>query len=134
MVIVKIYSNTILIEPMKLRKDAKMIWAYDVLVQRLLAANIHPQKLVLNNQILDKMKLHIKEKYKFQLEMVPPGNQGGHQEFQGALPQHPRGNGRLISAPPLGQTSATDQNNSQLTTPIQCHTQRVGIRTPVEVI
>jgi hypothetical protein len=74
MVLVKIDSNDILIEPMKLRKDAKMIQAYDVLVQRLLAANTHPQKHVLDNKILDNMKLHIKEKYNFQLEMVPPGS------------------------------------------------------------
>jgi hypothetical protein len=74
MVLVKIDSNAILIEPMKSCKDAEMIRAYDVLVQRLLAANIHPQKHVLNNKILDNMKLHIKETYKFQLEMVPPGS------------------------------------------------------------
>ncbi len=56
---------------MKSRKDDKMIRAYDVLVQCLLAANIHPQKHVLDNKILDNIKLHIKEKYKFQLKMVP---------------------------------------------------------------
>ena len=44
MVLVEIDSNAILIEPIKSRKDAKMIRAYDVIVQRLLAANIHPQK------------------------------------------------------------------------------------------
>ena len=74
MVLVEIDSNPILIEPMKSRKNAEMIRAYDVLVQRLLAANIHPQKHVLNNKILDNMKLPIKETYKFQLEMVPPGS------------------------------------------------------------
>ena len=74
MVLVKIDSNAILIEPMKSRKDAKMIRAYDVLVQRLLAANIQPQKHILNNKISDNMKLHINEKYKFQLQMVPLGS------------------------------------------------------------
>lgn len=44
MVMVEIVSNTILLEPMKSRKDAEMIWAYDVLVKRLQAANIHPRK------------------------------------------------------------------------------------------
>ena len=73
MVLVKIDSNAILIKLMTSCKDAEMIQAYDVLVQCLLAANIHPQKHVLNNKILDNMKLYIKEKYKFQLEMVPPG-------------------------------------------------------------
>ena len=74
MVLVDIDSNAILIELMKQRKDAAMIWAYDVLIQRLLAANIHPQKHVLDNKILDNMKFHIKETYKFQLKMVPPGS------------------------------------------------------------
>ena len=72
-VLVKIDSNAILIEPMTSRKDAEMIRAYNVLVQRLLAANIHPQKHGLDNEISDNIKLHIKEKYKFKLEMVPPG-------------------------------------------------------------
>jgi hypothetical protein len=60
MVLIKNDSSAILIEPMKSHKDAKMIWAYDVLVQRLLAASIHPQKHFLNNEISDNMKLHIK--------------------------------------------------------------------------
>ena len=73
MVLVEIDSNAILVEPMKSRKDAEMIRAYDVLVQRLQHANIHPQKHVLDNEISEHMKQHIKEKYKFELEMVPPG-------------------------------------------------------------
>ena len=73
MVLVKIDSNAILVKPMKSRKDTEMIRAYDVLIQRLQQANIHPQKHVLDNEISDNMKQHIKEKYKFELEMVPPG-------------------------------------------------------------
>jgi hypothetical protein len=73
MVLVEIDSNAILVEPMKSRKDAEMIRAYDVLVQRLQQANIHPRKHVLDNEISENMKQHIKEKYKFDLEMVPPG-------------------------------------------------------------
>jgi hypothetical protein len=73
MVLVEIDSNTIMVVPMKSRKDAEMIRAYDVLVQRLQQANIHPRKHVLDNKISEKMKQHIKEKYKFELEMVPPG-------------------------------------------------------------
>ena len=57
----------------KSRKDAEMIRAYDVLVQQLQTANIHPQKHVLDNEISENMKQHIKEKYKFELEMVPLG-------------------------------------------------------------
>ena len=62
-----------MVEPMKSRKDAEMIRAYDVLVQRLQQANIHPRKHVLDNEISENMKKHIKEKYKFELEMVPSG-------------------------------------------------------------
>jgi len=58
---------------MKSQKDADMIQAYNVLVQRLQQANIHPRKHVLDNEISENMKQHIKEKYKFELEMVPPG-------------------------------------------------------------
>ena len=41
--------------------------------QRLQQANIHPWKHVLDNEISENMKQHIKEKYKFELKMVPPG-------------------------------------------------------------
>ena len=34
----------------------------------------HPRKHVLDNEISEHMKHHIKEKYKFELEMVPPGS------------------------------------------------------------
>ena len=73
MVLVEIDSNAILVEPMKSQKDAEIIRAYDVLVQRLQQANIHPRKQVLDNEISENMKQHIKQKYKFELEMVPPG-------------------------------------------------------------
>jgi len=76
MVLIEIDSNAILVEPMKSRKDAEMIRAYDVLVQQLQQANIHPRKHVLDNEISENMKQHIKEKYKFELEMVPPGCHG----------------------------------------------------------
>ena len=35
--------------------------------------NIYPRKNVLNNKISNNMKQHIKEKYKFELGMVPSG-------------------------------------------------------------
>ena len=73
MVFVEIDSNAIMMEPMKSRKDAEMIRAYNVLVQRLQIANIHPRKHVLDNKISENTKQHIKEKYKFELEMVLPG-------------------------------------------------------------
>ena len=44
MVMVEIHSSGILVEPMKSRKDAEMIRAYQTLVQRLKRANITPKK------------------------------------------------------------------------------------------
>ena len=61
MVLVEIDSNAILVEPMKSRKDAEMIRAYNVLVKRLQQANIHPRKHVLDNKISENMKQHIKK-------------------------------------------------------------------------
>ena len=74
MVMVEIDSNAILVEPMKSKNDKEMIRAYDVLVGRLQRANIHPKKHVLDNEISNNMKQHIHQKYKFEIELVPPGN------------------------------------------------------------
>jgi hypothetical protein len=73
MVMVEIDSNAILVEPMKSRKDAEMIRAYDTLVLRLRRAGIVPKKHVLDNEISENMKAHIKDDCKFSLELVPPG-------------------------------------------------------------
>eukprot|EP00956_Cyclotella_meneghiniana_P021291 scaffold38589_cov41-Cyclotella_meneghiniana.AAC.1 len=73
MVMVEIDSNAILVEPLKSRKDAEMIRAYGALVKRLQRAGVHPKKHVLDNEISENMKEHIRDKYKFNLELVPPG-------------------------------------------------------------
>ena len=73
MVMDEIDSNAILVEPMKSRKDEEMIRAYDSLVKRLQRAGIQPKKHVLDNEISENMKNHIRDTYRFQLEMVPPG-------------------------------------------------------------
>ncbi len=51
MVLVKIDSNAILVEPMKSRKDAEMIQAYNALLLRLRRAGIIPKKHVLDNKV-----------------------------------------------------------------------------------
>jgi hypothetical protein len=71
MVMVKIVSNAILIEPMKSCKDAEMIQAYDALLQRLKRAGIVPKKHVLDNQVSENMKSHIRDTHKFDMELVP---------------------------------------------------------------
>ncbi|KAL7474759.1 hypothetical protein ACHAW6_005919, partial [Cyclotella cf. meneghiniana] len=73
MVMVEIDSNAILLEPMKSRQDREMIRAYDALTHRLLRAGIQPKKHVLDNEISSNMKEHIRTKYNFMVELVPPG-------------------------------------------------------------
>ena len=51
MVMVDIDSNAILVEPMKTRKDAEMIRAYNALMLRLTRAGIRPAKHVLDNEV-----------------------------------------------------------------------------------
>ena len=73
MVMVEIDSNAILVEPMKSRKDAEMIRAYNVLMVRLRRAGIIVKKHVLDNEVSENMKNHIRDNYKLEMELVPPG-------------------------------------------------------------
>jgi hypothetical protein len=73
MVMVEIDSNDILVKPMKSRKDAKMIRAYNALLLRLKRAGIVPKKHVLDNEVSENMKNHIRDRCKFDTELVPPG-------------------------------------------------------------
>ena len=73
MVMVEIDSNAILVEPMTSRKDAEMIRAYDALITRLRRAGSAPIKHVLDNEISENMKAHIRDTCKMQIELVPPG-------------------------------------------------------------
>jgi hypothetical protein len=72
-VMVDIDSNTILIEPMKNHKNAKMIWAYNALLLQLKQAGIVPKKHVLDNEVSENMKNHIHDTCKLDIESVPPG-------------------------------------------------------------
>jgi hypothetical protein len=72
MVLVEIDSNAILVEPMKSRKDEEMIRAYNALLLRLKRAGIIPKKHVLDNEVSENMKNHIRDTCKFNMELVPP--------------------------------------------------------------
>jgi hypothetical protein len=72
LVMVEIDSNAILVEPMKSRKDAEMIRAYKLLLQRLKRVGIVPKKHMLDNEVYDNMKKHIHDTYKLDMELVPP--------------------------------------------------------------
>ncbi len=73
MVMVEIDSNAILVEPMKNRKDAEMIRAYNALLLQLKRAGIVPKKHVLDNEVSENMKNHICDTCKINIELVPPG-------------------------------------------------------------
>jgi len=73
MVMVEIDSNAILVEPLKSRKDAELTRAYHVLVLRLKNAGIVPRKHVLDNEVSSTMKAVFRDKYKMEMELVPPG-------------------------------------------------------------
>ncbi len=73
MVMVEINSNAILMEPMKNRKDAKMIQAYSALLLWLKRAGIVPKKHILDNEVSENMKNHICGTCKLDMELVPPG-------------------------------------------------------------
>ncbi len=70
---VEVDSSAILVEPMKNRKDAKMIQAYNALLLRLKRAGIIPKKHVLDNKIYENMKNHIRDMCKLDMELVPSG-------------------------------------------------------------
>ena len=56
MVMVKIDSSGILVKPIKSRKDAEIIRAYQTLIQRLNQAQIMPKKHVVDNEVSNNMK------------------------------------------------------------------------------
>ncbi len=73
MVLIKIDSNTILVDPMKSHKDAEMIQAYNALLLRLKRAGIIPKKHVLDNKVSENMNNHIRNTWEINMELVPPG-------------------------------------------------------------
>ena len=73
MVMVKIDSNTILVEPIKNHIDAELTSAYRAMMILLKHAEIIPQKHILDNEVSTAMKNIIRDEYKMKLELVPPG-------------------------------------------------------------
>ena len=70
---VEINSNAILVEPLSSRKDAELTRAYRALMLRLKLAGIVPKKHVLDNEVSEAMKDVIRNEYKMEMELVPPG-------------------------------------------------------------
>eukprot|EP00804_Cyclotella_cryptica_P009107 CCRYP_003191-RB/>CCRYP_003191-RB protein AED:0.38 eAED:0.33 QI:0/-1/0/1/-1/1/1/0/471 len=74
MIMVKIDSSTILVEPLKNQKDAKLNHAYTNLMLRLHRAIIQPHRHILDNEISQAMKDLIKDNYYLKYELAPPGS------------------------------------------------------------
>ena len=73
MVMVEIDSNAILVEPINNCKDEELTRAYRSMMLRLRRAGIIPKKYILDNEVSESLKTIIQEKYKIQLDLVPPG-------------------------------------------------------------
>ena len=73
MVMVEIDSNAILVELLSSRKDAELTRAYRALMLRLKCAGIVPKKHVLDDEVSEAMKDVIRNEYKMEMELVPPG-------------------------------------------------------------
>ncbi len=71
MIMVEIDNSAILVKPMKSQKDAKMIRAYNTLLLQLKRAGLSPKKHVMDNEVSEAMKSHIRDNCR--LELVPPG-------------------------------------------------------------
>ena len=71
MIMVVIDSSAIRVKPMKNRKDANMIRAYNTLLFQLKQAGISPKKHVMDNEVSKTIKSHIQGNCR--LELVPPG-------------------------------------------------------------
>ena len=69
---VEIDINAILVEPLKRRKDSEVTQAYHVLVMQLKRAGIVPRKHVIDNEVSDAIKEVVRDKYKMEMELVPP--------------------------------------------------------------
>ncbi len=71
MVLAKVDSDAILVEPMKSRTAGKMVRAYQVLIDRLNSAGIFPKLHILDNECSADMKETIKSN-NMEFQLVPP--------------------------------------------------------------
>jgi hypothetical protein len=134
MVMVKIDSNAILVEPITSRNNHKLARAYRVLMTRLQHAGIVPKKHILNNKVSEATKTIIKDKYKMVMELVPPRlpphkrSGGRHLKFQGSFLECIGRRGRGFSNFIMGPPPPTNRNNTQLVETIQSYTNGISRR------
>ena len=75
---VKIDSNSILVDPIKSCKYAELTWAYQTIITRLQRSGIIPKKHILENEVSESLNKIIQDEYKMQMELVPPGTQNSN--------------------------------------------------------
>ena len=140
MVMVKIDSNAILVEPINSRNKHKLARAYRALMKRLQHAGIVPKKHILDNEILEATKTIIKDKYRMAMELVPPGchrrnagevairNLKAH--ILSVFGRHSRGFSTFVMGPP----PPPNRNNNQPFNTIQCNANRLSLRALVRTV
>jgi len=79
LVMVKIDSNAILVEPISSRNDHKLARAYRVLMTRLQHARIVPKKHILDNEVSEAMKQLSRTNTKWQWNSPPRAATAGTQ-------------------------------------------------------
>jgi hypothetical protein len=138
MVMVEIDSNAILVEPMKSRKDAEMIRAYDKLVKRLNAMPTFIHKNTCWTTKYQPTERAHQETTQIQHRISaaagqssPQCCQGSNQKLQGTLPQCPRRHCRIISEVFVGSAAAPNRNHTQLTPAIKCNSNCLCLGTSV---
>ena len=133
MVMVEIDINAIIVEPIKICKNAELTKAYRTMIQRFWQAGIIPKKHILDNKVSETLK---KIQYGTGNTRHPPQecSGGGHQEFQGTLPECPLRNITGFSAIIVGHTTTTGWNNNQPIAKFQFNYQRFVIHTSKRTI
>ena len=71
---VEIYSNDILLKPIKSCKDAELTKAYRKMMLQLRRAGILSKKHIMDNEVSEAPEAIIKNEHNMQMEMVPPGS------------------------------------------------------------
>ena len=82
---VEIDSNAILVKPIKNCKDEELTQAYRTIVLRLRQAGMILIKHILDNEVSEALKTIIKDEYRMQLELVPPGTHHHRNVEEGAI-------------------------------------------------
>ncbi len=130
MVLVEIDSNAILVEPMKGRKDAKMIRVYNALLLWLKKAGIIPKKHVLDDKVLENMKNHIRQdEHGISPTRVPQAKRGrsSYSQLQITLPQHISRSSRWLPPNSLGPSVTANRDHTQSHLAIECNADSFSI-------